>query len=44
MMYNHVGWHVVCRCGAQGWCSTTEVKVMWSRADGPGAVTTSAGS
>jgi hypothetical protein len=37
-MCNHVGWLVVCRCGAQRRWSTTEVKVMWARADGPRAV------
>jgi hypothetical protein len=29
---------VVCRCGAQRWWSTVEVKVMWARANGPGTV------
>jgi hypothetical protein len=33
-MCNHVVWLVVGRCGAQGRWSTTEVKVMWARADG----------
>jgi hypothetical protein len=35
---NHVGQLVVYRYGAQEWWSTTEVKVMWARADGPVAV------
>jgi hypothetical protein len=35
---NHVGRLVVCRCGAQERWSTTEVKVMRARTDGPGAV------
>jgi hypothetical protein len=29
---------VVCRCGAQGWWSSAEVKVKRARADGPGVV------
>jgi hypothetical protein len=37
-MCNHVGRLVVCRCGAYGRWATTEVKVMWARGDGPGAV------
>jgi hypothetical protein len=35
---NHVCQLVVCRCGAQGWWSTAEVKVMRARADGLGVV------
>jgi hypothetical protein len=35
---NHVGRLVVCMCGAQERWSTTEVKVMRARADGPGAM------
>jgi hypothetical protein len=34
---NHIGRLVLCRCEAQGWWSTTEVKVMRARADGLGA-------
>jgi hypothetical protein len=37
-MCNHVGQLIVCRCGAQGWWSKAEVKIMRVRADGPGAV------
>jgi hypothetical protein len=37
-IYNHVSRLVMCRCGAQGWCSMVEVKVMRARADGPGVV------
>jgi hypothetical protein len=36
-MCNSVGRLVVCRCGAHGRWSTTGVKVMRARADGPGA-------
>jgi hypothetical protein len=36
-MCNYVGRLVVCRCGAWGQWSTTEVKVMRARADGPRA-------
>jgi hypothetical protein len=34
---NNVSGFVVCRCGAQVQWSTTKVKVMPVRADGPGA-------
>jgi hypothetical protein len=37
-MCNLVGRLVVCRCGSQGLWSTVNVKVMWVRADGSGAV------
>jgi hypothetical protein len=37
-MCNHVDRLVVCRCGAQGLWSTTEVKVTRARADELGAV------
>jgi hypothetical protein len=37
-MCNHVGRLVVCRCGAQGWWSVIEVKVMRARAIGLGAM------
>jgi hypothetical protein len=37
-MCNHVSRLVVCRCEAQRLWSVTKVKVMWIRADGPGAV------
>jgi hypothetical protein len=35
---NNVSRLVVCRCGAQVRWSTVKVKVMWVRADGPGAM------
>jgi hypothetical protein len=37
-MCNHVGLLVVCRCRVQVWWSTTKVKVMQVRADGPRVV------
>jgi hypothetical protein len=37
-MCNHVDRLVMCRCGAKGWWSAAEVKVIRARADAPGAV------
>jgi hypothetical protein len=37
-MCNHVNRLVVCKCGAHGRWSMSEVMVMRARADGPGAM------
>jgi hypothetical protein len=37
-MCNHVSQLVVCKCGAQGWWSTIEVKVIQACANGQGVV------
>jgi hypothetical protein len=37
VLCNYVYWIVVCKCATQRRQSTTNVKIMWAHADGPGA-------